>query len=79
MSGVPILPVAFVAWPVKRFRSWDRFLIPKPFSTVLIRYAPQLHVPPNLDRDQREEYRLKLERVLRDLTAKAWREVRAGR
>jgi lysophospholipid acyltransferase (LPLAT)-like uncharacterized protein len=76
MSGVPIFPVSFTSWPVKRLRSWDRFMIPVPFSRVLISYDDPIHVPRNLDRDEREAYRLKLERVLRDLSAKAWREVR---
>ena len=55
LAGVPIQPAVCVAWPVVRFRSWDRFLLPKPFSNALIRYGPQLHVPPNLDREERRE------------------------
>jgi lysophospholipid acyltransferase (LPLAT)-like uncharacterized protein len=45
------------AWYLK---SWDRFMIPKPFSTLRIRYGPPRYVP----RDADEEA---LKRVAKDL------------
>ena len=38
MTGVPVVPVALSASSGWRFRSWDGFLVPRPFSTVTIRY-----------------------------------------
>lgn len=38
-SGVPLLPVAASASRAWRLRSWDRFLIPKPFARVTIAYG----------------------------------------
>lgn len=37
-SGAPILPIAAAASRAWRLRSWDRFLIPKPFARITIAY-----------------------------------------
>lgn len=38
-SGAPILPVAAGADRAWRLRSWDRFMIPKPFARVTVAYG----------------------------------------
>lgn len=38
-SGVPILPIAAAARRAWRLRSWDAFLIPKPFARVVVAYG----------------------------------------
>lgn len=38
-AGVPILPIHAVANRCWRLRSWDRFVIPKPFATVRVGYG----------------------------------------
>jgi len=43
-TGLPILPVAIAASRAKLLRSWDRFLVPLPFSTVHIIYGEPLVV-----------------------------------
>ncbi|MEO6192874.1 MAG: lysophospholipid acyltransferase family protein [Thermoanaerobaculia bacterium] len=43
-TGLPILPVAIAASRAKLLRSWDRFMIPLPFSTVHIVYGEPLAV-----------------------------------
>lgn len=43
-TGVPIQPVAVAATRVKRLRSWDRFVIPLPLSTVHFVYGEPLTV-----------------------------------
>jgi lysophospholipid acyltransferase (LPLAT)-like uncharacterized protein len=60
-TGLPILSfgVGYVnAW---RAKSWDRFAIPKPFSTMMAVGAPPMYVPAGLDRQGIELYRLRLE------------------
>jgi lysophospholipid acyltransferase (LPLAT)-like uncharacterized protein len=44
MSGAPIQPIALAASRGKRFRSWDRFLLPLPFSRVDFVYGELLWV-----------------------------------
>ncbi len=75
-TGAPIRPAGYAVSRVKRLRSWDRFLIPKPFARVRLHLGPLVHVPPHLDRDGREEKRLELEREMRTAHARAWRELR---
>lgn len=38
-TGVPILPCAFAAAPCWRLRSWDRMMVPKPFSRIVCVYG----------------------------------------
>jgi lysophospholipid acyltransferase (LPLAT)-like uncharacterized protein len=44
-TGLPIQPVAIAATRAKRLRSWDRFLVPLPLSTVHFVYGEPLTVP----------------------------------
>lgn len=60
------------AW---RFRSWDRFMVPKPFARVVIRAGEPMEVPPGLDECGLEETRRDLERRLRRVTADLDRDV----
>lgn len=67
LSGVPIVPVyASVsrAWVLK---SWDRFLIPKPFSTVTVRFDKPIPVPAELDEAAFESIRLEIEKKMREI------------
>lgn len=62
LSGVPIVPVSISvnrAWILK---SWDRFLIPKPFSTVTVRWDEPIPVPEQLDSAAFETLRREIER-----------------
>jgi lysophospholipid acyltransferase (LPLAT)-like uncharacterized protein len=43
-TGLPILPVAIAASRAKLLRSWDRFIVPLPFSTVHFAYGEPLVV-----------------------------------
>lgn len=78
LSGRPIRTVGVGIDRVWRFRSWDRFVVPKPFANVLLLFGPVIRVPPHLDTGAREAYRLEVERTMRDLTARAYRQVRRG-
>lgn len=43
-SGVEVVPLVAVADRAWRLRSWDRFLIPKPFSRVVLAYGERAPV-----------------------------------
>lgn len=43
-TGLPVQPVALAATRKKELRSWDRFVVPKPFSTVHFVYGEPLAV-----------------------------------
>lgn len=44
-SGVPILPLHYAFSSAWRLKSWDAFIIPKPFSRVDITLLPLMHIP----------------------------------
>lgn len=45
-AGVPIIPIRASVSRAWRFNSWDRFVLPKPFATIGIRYGEQIEVGP---------------------------------
>ncbi len=50
-SGAPVVLLAAGASSAWRLGSWDRFLIPKPFARVTVRYAEPVNVPAGSIRD----------------------------
>jgi lysophospholipid acyltransferase (LPLAT)-like uncharacterized protein len=57
------------AW---QLRSWDRFLIPKPFSRVIVSWAALVPVPADPDATQLERKRRELERALERARLRAY-------
>jgi len=70
-TGRPIVPVSFSASKGKIFKTWDRFLLPYPFSRGVFIWGEPINVDPDGDRDYLEERRLLLERRLNELTKEA--------
>jgi lysophospholipid acyltransferase (LPLAT)-like uncharacterized protein len=69
-AGCPIVPVAVHAASAWRLKSWDRFLIPKPFTRVTVAYGPPTWVQASSARDASEEAR-RFETLLADAGALA--------
>ncbi len=46
------------AW---RLKSWDRFVLPVPFGKVILMTGQAIFVPPDLNEEQLEHYRLKIQ------------------
>lgn len=67
-SGRPILPASFAASRRVVFNSWDRFVLPLPFSRVVVIYGEPLEVRPD---DDGEAARLALEERLNDVSRQA--------
>lgn len=69
LSGLPIIPVSATAdrgwWPER----WDRFLVPKPFARVRIRYAQPVWVPRDADERMLNDIGGSLEAQLNQMTA----------
>lgn len=77
LTGLPIIPASAAAsagwWPGR----WDRFLIPKPFSTVRVRYGEPLFVPRSADQPEIAGRAAQLEHLLNRMTAELDQAVRA--
>jgi lysophospholipid acyltransferase (LPLAT)-like uncharacterized protein len=65
-AGVPIVPVITSAERRWTFNSWDRFMVPKPFSRIVVRFAPPIFVPRRLDTDAFEALRLNIEKQIKE-------------
>jgi len=59
---VPGVVIAECAW---YFNSWDRFMIPKPFSRVTVKYLPLMRLPESMNKAELENQRQKLENMMR--------------
>ena len=71
ISGMPILPVAFSAWPRIVLQSWDRFVVPYPFARGVYVWGPPLCVPPELSKTEAVKFQSRLAARLDALTAEA--------
>jgi len=66
-SGMPIVPAITSAQKKWVFNSWDRFMVPKPFSRVIIRFSDEIIIPRKLQRSDFEEKRASIENTLKKL------------
>ena len=66
-TGMPIVPVITSAEKKWVFNSWDRFMVPKPFSRVIIRFSDEIRIPKELQRFDFEEKRSSIENTLKKL------------
>lgn len=67
-TGAPIIPIHLRFSNAWRLKTWDRFVIPKPFSRVEITFAEPIRIPRGLDEAAFEQQRQKLETLLTDGT-----------
>jgi lysophospholipid acyltransferase (LPLAT)-like uncharacterized protein len=63
-SKAPILPVNVEYSACWRLKSWDAFMIPKPFSQVKVTLAPYLVIPPTHSDGAFEDERMKVEKFM---------------
>ncbi|MBU4414488.1 MAG: lysophospholipid acyltransferase family protein [Proteobacteria bacterium] len=70
-TGYPILPFSYSAKKMKVFASWDRFILPYPFTKCIGIYGNPLFVPKDADKNDLNRYRILLEKELGCLTTEA--------
>lgn len=71
LGRAPIVPVAFAASRCRRLGSWDRFVVPWPFSRGVFVYGEALEVPSGASLQEMETARRELESRLNEATARA--------
>jgi len=67
-TGYPIVPLSYSAQKIKIFSSWDRFILPYPFTEGRVIYGTPISVPGDIDQDEEEAYRRRLEIELNQIT-----------
>jgi lysophospholipid acyltransferase (LPLAT)-like uncharacterized protein len=76
LSGRPMIPLSYAAssaWKIK----WDRFVIPKPFSRIVVAVGEPVYVPKGLDAAGLEGLQLTMEHRLEGLFREAETALRA--
>ncbi|MEQ8602981.1 MAG: lysophospholipid acyltransferase family protein [Marivibrio sp.] len=68
MAQVPIVPVAYSATRRRLLGSWDRFILPLPFSRLVCLWGDPIDPPPRGDADAFERVRELVERRMTDLS-----------
>ncbi|MGP8152869.1 MAG: lysophospholipid acyltransferase family protein [Smithella sp.] len=63
-AGAVIVPAVAIANSAWYLHSWDRFMIPKPFSRVTIKFCPKMELPSAMDKAEFENQRKKLEVIM---------------
>lgn len=60
-TGQPVLPIA--SWSTRhiQFHSWDRMILPLPFSTIVLAFGRPIRVPSDLAREDYEKVRQEIE------------------
>ncbi len=71
LAGVPILPLSYSARSWKMFSSWDRFILPTPFSKGVFVWGEPITLPADADEAALEASRLDLENALTAVTKQA--------
>ncbi|MBO6544687.1 MAG: lysophospholipid acyltransferase family protein [Alphaproteobacteria bacterium] len=72
LSGRPIVPVATTTrGRIVLGNTWDRFMIPLPFTRGAVVWGEPIYIPRDLDEQGLEEWRVKVENALNQTTAEA--------
>jgi hypothetical protein len=70
-AGAPIYPVTYAARRARQLHSWDRLIIPLPFSQIVYVFGEPLEVARHCTNQEIEAKRLELEARLNAITAAA--------
>ncbi len=71
-TGLPVLPLIWSSnGALTLERTWDKTMIPRPFSKVVIHYGPPLQVPPTCSAEELDSFRLELENRLNTIMIEA--------
>ena len=73
-TGKPILPMAWAADRYFTFNSWDKTVLPKLFSRIVLRFGNPIYIPPNLDAKGIEEHRHIVEKEMNSNYDRVWAE-----
>ena len=70
-TGAPIIPISASAKRYKQLSSWDKYLIPFPFTQAVAVIGNPISIPIDANHDQLESARLRLEQELNLITKEA--------
>lgn len=76
-TQIPIIPVGFFSSKFSNLKSWDSFLITKPFSKCIFVWGKAIVIPKNCTNNEIEEYKNILEIEINNCVDQAKKEINA--
>ena len=70
-SNATVVPIIFGAYPAFLLNSWDRYLLPKPFSHAVIMYGDPLQLSSKMNREIIQRESEQIDSILNRLMQKA--------
>ena len=67
LTQAPMLPISWTASRYWELKTWDKFIIPKPFSKIIITVGEPHSIDKKANAEKMEEERLRMERDLNNL------------
>ena len=68
-TGYPIVPISYSARKIKVFASWDRFILPYPFTKCRVVYGAPIYVPQDANKNEGKRCLMQLENELNRITS----------
>lgn len=68
MTGYAIVPVSYSAKHMAIFPSWDRFILPYPFTRCRVEYDYPIYVPKNIEKREEKILLADFEKTLNEIT-----------
>ena len=68
LTQTPMLPIAYMASRYWELKTWDKFIIPKPFSRIIIAVGEPHNIVKKLTAEQMEEERVRMENDMNNLS-----------
>ena len=68
ITGAPVYAMTYDAKPKYEFSSWDKSILPFPFSKVTLNYASPMTVPPDADKETLRQKQDELTALLNQIT-----------
>jgi len=65
--GLPLMPITAVALKAWRLKSWDRLIIPRPFSSIEVIRGKHITVPGDIGKDEVDRLSMELEEAINGL------------
>lgn len=71
LTGAPVIPIAYGCKRKTLFKSWDRLILPHPFTRTVVIYGDPIYVPKGAGKEVIGEKRREVEESLNKITAEA--------
>lgn len=68
ITGAPLIPISFDARRKWVFKSWDRFILPFPFTRCTVNAGAPIQIPRQTDEEVLQQKQVQLEGILNQLT-----------